>query len=79
MKKPLQVRVGDILYEASESRKEVTKWVVLDILIEDYIIPKTVVIVWCTKFGRIEKSPETVCCWHRTRAEAKECLEEMLQ
>lgn len=74
----VSVREGDILYEASLEQKEVTKWVVLNIYIKDIIAPKTVVEVWCRKFGVIEKSPETVCCWHRTRSEAKECLEEML-
>lgn len=72
------IRVGEILYEASKERREVTKWVVLDIYIVDSATPYTVVDVWSSKFGRIEKLPETVCCWHRSRAEAKECLEEML-
>ena len=72
------LRVGEILYEASKERREVTKWVVLDIYIVDSATPKTVVDVWSSKFGRIEKCPETVCCWHHSRDEAKKCLEEML-
>ena len=74
----VSVREGDVLYEASQERKEVTKWTVMNIYIKDYVTPKTVVEVWNIKFGLIAKSPETVCCWHRTKAEAKECLEEML-
>ena len=75
----MKIQEGDILYEASESRKAVTKWIVLNIYIVDEPTPKTIVVVWSKEFGCIDKSPETVCCWHRTCYEAMMCLGEMLE
>ena len=73
----MKIQEGEILYEASVSRRTVTKWIVLKIYIVDEPTPKTVVVVWSREFGCIDKSPETVCCWHRSRSEAVKCLEEM--
>ena len=72
----MTIRVGEVLYEAT--KQGVVKWVVIDIYIEDSASPKTVVEVWSSKFGRIAKSPETVCCWHRSRVYARKCMEELL-
>ena len=72
-----QIKVGDILYEASAVRKEVIEYKVVEIYIKDYKTPRTVVVL-VSMYGVIERDVSVVTCWHDTHEEASECLEEML-
>ena len=73
----LKIQVGSVLYEASKSLRTVIQWIVCEFYI-DYMTCEVIVRVFSKYTGMVEKSPEVVCKWQNSEAEARECLEEML-
>lgn len=77
-----QIRIGDILYEASFTYRKVIEWKITDICVEDYLGgAKTIFTVMdlsCRGSGRSTKYLSDVLSWYNTREEAEAELKRKL-
>lgn len=77
-----QVRIGDVLYEASFTYRKIIEWKITDIFVEEYIggvkTVFSVVEVGGGIHGRGIKYISDVLHWYNTREEAEEELKKKL-